>query len=403
MKKLLFKGGYADITPANKLPLAGYASRKGAFSRVADRLEADVAIVSDGTHRSVIISCDLLYVGRGLSALIADKLGGTVSPRELFITATHTHFAPATDSTKPKLGETSSEYVEFVAERIAGLVRRLLSEKMDERDFCYSRSHGPDITMNRMNHGFISLLPPKMDIKPKLDGFKDDTIHIIRIADEKDLTKAIIWNYSCHPVGFYDLNAVSSEFPGAVRDIVRKDAGEQVPVLFLQGFSGDIRPFLRTGSRKSFFGPVFKGFDEPQYRQWTGVLGKVISDSARSGCGKSLEPTLKSSEAEMPLAEIGLQGSDEPIRFKSIDIGDVKLVGISAEPVAEYVPIMQNYFPKSSVVPVGCLGHVFGYLPTSEMLGEKEYEVRGFQEFFNLNGSFDPRVQQKVEKAIGSL
>lgn len=400
--KFLFKGGQVDITPTESMPLAGYASRKGAFARVSDRLEANVAVISDGTHRSVMVSTDLLYVGKYLQSAIKERLGDLVDGKELFITASHTHFAPATDSSKPKLGAVKPEYIQFAAGKIADLIRQTTSDKMEDASIRHTVVPSADIIANRMNHGLVSLIPPRMGIKPKVGGFMDKNIHILRIADMDGRPKAIIWSFACHPVGFYDLNAVSSDYPGTLREAVRREAGAQIPVLFMQGFSGDIRPIMEPRSN-GLLGPTFKRFDKSIYERWTGALVRTVIEATKSDQGKILESSVRISARELPLSDIGLRGSNEPVEFKSVDVGKVKIVGISAEPVAEYVPKLNNLFPGSTVMPVGCLGHVFGYLPTSEMLHEKEYEITGFQGFFSLSGKFAPDVGEKVEKTLASL
>jgi len=398
--KLSFKGGFADITPVQPMPLAGYASRQGDFTRVDGGLEANIIVVSDGSHRSIIVSADLLYIGRELRDSILSSLDASINRSELFIAASHTHFAPATDSTKPMLGKMNPDYVRFAGGRIAEAINKLVSDGTEEVDACYVRTSAPDISVNRRKHGRVSLLPPKVDILPNVDGFKDPSIHLIKFVAADKRTVGMLWSYGCHPVGFHEANSVSPDFPGDVRGAVRKQFGASIPVIFLQGVSGDVRPYL---GQKIDGKPRFTKFSEAQWGQWVGSLEGSVMNAIGTKCDKALSPAVKNSEASIPLRDIGLSGVDEPVIFHAVDIGNVKIIGVTAELVAEYATLFSKHFPNSSVIPVGCLGHTYGYLPTGGMLREDEYEVTGFQKYFGLEGRFAPDLDEKVKKLLESL
>ena len=51
---------------------------------------------------------------------------------------------------------------------------------------------------------------------------------------------------------------------------------------------------------------------------------------------------------------------------------------------------------RGSVMPVGCIDTVFGYLPTAAMLGERGYEDSGFTRPFGLVGRFRPELERVV-------
>ena len=51
------------------------------------------------------------------------------------------------------------------------------------------------------------------------------------------------------------------------------------------------------------------------------------------------------------------------------------LVGVSAEPVIEYAAMLRAIFPGKTLVPVGYMDGICGYLPTTAMLAEGGMEV----------------------------
>ena len=75
---------------------------------------------------------------------------------------------------------------------------------------------------------------------------------------------------------------------------------------------------------------------------------------------------------------------------------------LSAEPVAEYGPILRSQGP-GTVIPVGYTDTVFGYLPSARMLGQHGYEDEGFMAAFGIAGRFRPDIEPVVRQAWGQL
>src|SRR5437764_1204175 len=78
------------------------------------------------------------------------------------------------------------------------------------------------------------------------------------------------------------------------------------------------------------------------------------------------------------------------------------IAALSAEPVAEYGPILRSQEP-GIVIPVGYTDTVFGYLPSARMLGQHGYEDEGFMEAFGMAGRFRPDIEAVVRQAWGEL
>ena len=67
---------------------------------------------------------------------------------------------------------------------------------------------------------------------------------------------------------------------------------------------------------------------------------------------------------------------------------------MSAEVVSAYSLKIQAMFPNKIIMPVGCVGSVFGYWPTRKMLKEGGYEVVKFKKKFSLEGDF---IEENIE------
>ena len=123
------------------------------------------------------------------------------------------------------------------------------------------------------------------------------------------------------------------------------------------------------------------------------------------GPPRTLVPELRFAEVRAPLAEI-IDGAakDRDLRFQRLTIApDLHLVGMSAEVVAEYSQPLQDLLAPNQVIPVGCLGDCYGYLPSEPMLAEGGYEVEGFFPYFSLSGRFRSTVQQTVIDSLDQL
>jgi hypothetical protein len=112
-----------------------------------------------------------------------------------------------------------------------------------------------------------------------------------------------------------------------------------------------------------------------------------------------LEP-IKSNSRSLSVREIGLHSHKE-LRLQEIWLGPGLVVsGLSAEVAVEYVELLRKLRAPALVIPVGCVGDVYGYLPVDAMVPEGGYEVRGFVPRFGLSGRFVPNVTSIVEEKL---
>jgi hypothetical protein len=85
--------GVAPIPVPDGSPLGGYVDRAGPSSGVADRLEAHVVTVTDGSRRFALVVLDVVCVNVDLAAAVA---GALADVDDVWVCATHTHSGPET-------------------------------------------------------------------------------------------------------------------------------------------------------------------------------------------------------------------------------------------------------------------------------------------------------------------
>ncbi len=397
--------GRVDITPIAPVALASYrAQRKPAFDSVADRLEANVVVIRERGEVSVFASLDLLYVGSHISEHVFRAFKDRVPRERIFLAATHTHSAPATEESLPALGEVSTSYRDFVARRLVELIDVLLNEVGSPATFTFYEIKVEQSVNRRVRRFGVARCYPcvgfRTVIAPNESGPRDDVVRALVMRAGNGRILAIGWSYACHPNTFPEIDSVSAEYPGRVREALREQTSD-IPILFWQGFSGNINPYgYASGegggnrSPSQFFAP-----SAGEWSDWCDRLAhavdRVITEPGRAVLGP-IECGLRS----LDISELGLK-SRKQLVCRTISFGgDLAICGLSAEVVVEYVALARAALPATSVIPVSCIEDVFGYLPVGDMVSQGGYEADGFMKRFGLRGRFRRDVHEIVSKRL---
>ena len=407
---LTCSGGHVDITPLSPMSLAGYRSRFGVFGSIADTLEANVIVLRQGDRTLIFAQLDVMSVGTEVRRRILDRLGERIREEELLLIASHTHSAPNVDCRLPDLGRIDHGYMESVADKTAGLIEEIISGEGRPARIRYGEGKASH-SMNRRAWCWAPFrgFPPIRKVMawhPNPYGEKDETVRSFVISGEPPIPEPIgvLWNYACHPVGFPDYLAVSADYPGVVRRHLRKRMGNDLPVIFLPGFAGNVRPNKIDLLPKSLYyfahrlvnGPVWGRFDAGSWNEWAGSLADVVTASTDEA-KKLVMPCFIAHRHFHPIKEI-MDGvvDDRILTYHLVRLSRSFLfIAISAEPVVEYASSLRDAFPEETVIPVGYIDGVIGYLPTSNMLDEGGLEVvsPGYSlEHVRFNGMISEKI-----------
>jgi len=399
--------GSIDITPDAPLPLAGYSGRRAPFTEVVDRLEANAVVLRCGGATCAFLSFDLLYVSGEIRNAVAASIAEHIASQDLFISASHTHFAPATDRHLPILGLATDDYISRVAERAAFLLRDLLGQTSAPLVITYATGIA-NHSINRRLPVFglrRDLLPlrTRWEMRPNPDGSRDEAIRLFAIREPGGAPKAICWSYACHPVCFPRTDCVSADFPGVVRRALRTAYGP-IPVVYWQGFSGDTRPCTVRPASRGLLGypipPAFVPFTNDGWTSWsTSLASRVVGVSQTPG--RTLEAAIRSSRRTVAMSDLGPDTGGRDLSVQEISLGpDLSIFGVSAEIVSAYSGLLCRTRAPADVIPVGCLDGVPGYIPTSEMVPQGGYEAKKFMKLFGVKGSYRPDVTNIVEHRV---
>jgi len=403
-QEFLISSGSVDITPRRPVTLGGFSKRMAPYTGITSPLEANVMLIKGPSSSVTIVSVDLLYPGATLRNQLIQNLGLAGRDEELFICASHTHSAPMTAPSMARLGVPDAEYVDYVATQITTLVKSIAQE--GESCVCTYHEGTVNHSINRRLIRFRvtrSGLGRSSGLGPNPDGDRDESVRILEFSKPGRKPSAVIWNYACHPTEFPGLLQVSAEYPGIVRSRLRSEFGD-IPVLFLQGFSGDVRPPF-SGRPPGIMGLVRRVLVGPQFRrplgreweEWSNSLAESVVSFAQSPL-RSLEiDPLMLKRIEVPENEVAAGGrGDKPLTWHLIDCGGFCIAGVNAEPVVDYRRQLVGSLAGKPLLTVGCLDQPIGYLPTDGMIPERGYEVEGFRSLFNFDGRFRSRLQDEV-------
>lgn len=369
----------ADITPEPGLRLWGYSDRTHGATGTLDPLMARAVVVRVGDQSAAIVSLDLGRVPeQWVLDKIAEKTKAGCGVTNLFITASHTHHAPALDNVP---GD-PNPYADKVGEAIAKIICEAASHTepvkigigRGEADLAHNRrQYLPDgrIAMRWRNAERARTEPV------------DREYVVIRLDRADGSPLAVLFNYACHPVVMGGDNyEYSADYVGTACALVEDQL--KTKCLFLQGACGNINPYMDKT-------PLNQGGVEAM-RAMGKELGALLANTARQTQTAATDrPSLHFQERIVPLRtrwdledpEVAkVLGAAYGPRFNSyiskiikdntvpcplttlvID-GDLALVGMPGEIFVQFQTQLKKESPIANTLLVGYTNGYHAYFPT---------------------------------------
>lgn len=200
-----------DIVPEGELHLIGVYSRKPRRADcIRDPLQARAVCVQSGSHRVVIIACDLLCLSEELHRDVAGRLP-EFGPSGVFLAATHTHagfggfFRGQTAASM--LGAPRPAIMSWLRDRLIEVARRA-REDLEPARARWSMAEVPGLVASRRQAG----------------GPHDDRLGLIRF-ERRNRRPIDVMCASGHPVvvSEHRPHTLSADYPGALcRHLERK-------------------------------------------------------------------------------------------------------------------------------------------------------------------------------------
>ena len=220
---------YADITPAESVPLLGYGDRTHNSEGVHDYLFAYAWwLEPSGQEPLVWIVLDLCLFSVASAGRLAEDIAkpSGVTPNRIFLSTTHTHSGPDTQFISTDRAPWARRYYKLLVERCAAAVGSARSRAFPGR--IEVRTGSSDLGVNRRDTG--TLIDPR--------------VVLLSLIDQTGKERGFLFHYSCHlTVLGVDNYRISADWVAPVRDRLQKDLG--VPVMYLQGAEGNVDPVSR--------------------------------------------------------------------------------------------------------------------------------------------------------------
>lgn len=408
-----------DISPSQRLSAACHGPLDVPRQREAIPFEANVLGLRENGQMQVIVSVDWFFASTGLRERILSRCAGRLDEAALVVVASHTHTSPNPDRTKIGFSKVDPEYVAWVEDAIASRVAEILRSDVWHPIRLRFTTATCDCAIHRRRKAWVlrkSGLRREISIFPNPAGSRDRDLRLLRVENEDNSLLAVVWGISCHPTDWPRYSELSPDYPGAVRQAIRRQAGAEVPVIFLQGFCGDLRPpsigmwpwrgtwrsRLLTFAAIALNGPAFVGFTEQKYAKWVDSIAKSAMKALDQAAQTNpLATKLLIRRTSIPLSALGISGETDQVTFHSFDLDEnLRVVGISAEVCWEYAALIKSALGGKKIWPVGYIDNVYGYLPTQAMLVEGGYEVKGFMKLFGIKGEFVANIDEIILESL---
>ena len=408
----------ASITPVHRVPLSGRGGLPRMFEEGGDQLEANAVALAKENGHVVIIALDTLFASDALHDAVKQMLGSALGENDidLILVASHTHNAPSLDPTKPGLGEMDQTYFTYCAEQIATCAANAITtaNKAKPANISHGKSSCALNAVRRKKAVRLSSHAPFIhygtQLLPNRSTATPHGLDIIIAYDANKNPLWAIWSWACHATSFPYGNVISPDFPGPVRDSLRRQLGcPDLPVIYLPGFAGDIRSDAMRSPvplRKRLASPFSRPFADctPENFDFlcaglSVAIKDALNNMAELGPLKANAHIVSDSIAFDELMETPRSGN---ISLVQLTAAPLNFFFMGAETCSPYRALFAPHLPLDTVMS-GYAGDVPLYLPVDSQIAEGGYEVDGFRHSFGLPGHYFDRIEHILTARVIAL
>jgi hypothetical protein len=217
-----------DITPDHEVDLNGYILRFGRSVGVHDPLTANFLYLEFGSQKTLLVSLDILTISHETSGKLRREISSLLEIDEgaILFAAIHTHAAVGSPYLR-NVGEESKEWLEYFEKQVITGSKEAKQNAQECTLYAYEAYSHAGINRRKSTRGIDPNTP-------------------FIIVKHGNKIKAAVINYNCHAVCLTESNRyISADYVYYVRQYLYKELGQQFPVLFFNGGSGDVDPVKR--------------------------------------------------------------------------------------------------------------------------------------------------------------
>jgi hypothetical protein len=420
-----WKAGLAQIriTPGQPVLMAGYASRKKPFEKVATDLYIKALILEDSQgHRAALVTSDLLGFPAHVAEPICERVEKSVGlPRaNILINSSHTHTGPQVSLKMPAKDDPGEgealrtiDYTRSLQDKVVEVIEQA-AKTLEPVQFSWG-SGVAHFVMNRRE-----FTPDGVVLGANPRGLADRSVPVLKVAAPDGTPRAILFGAAVHNTTLRsDYYQICADYAGFAQTLLQEKY-PGVQAMFMLGCAGDADPYpfgnmelaRQHGSALGedvarVLGTPLRPVRGPLRSEFTRVDLPLQSDLSREQLQElaANKRSPKSFGATEMLALI--DRGEKPATHYSCPLtvwqfgSDLTLVGLSGEVVVDYVPLLEKALGPNQLWIAAYCNDVFGYLPSARVLAEGGYETRGL--YSGGAGFFTPETQDVLVRTIRDL
>jgi len=343
------------------------------------------------------VACDLIgcpsEVAEAARARIEKESG--LSGEAILIHAIHTHTGPVVEG----------GYAEGLPDKIAQSVR-IAGERMREVRVGVGLAKEEGLSFNRrffMKGGGVQTNPGKLNpdiVRP--EGPIDPEVGVISLVEPNGTPMATIVRFAMH-LDTISGTSISADYPFFLERALAEERGQDFPLLFLKGCSGNINHFdVQSSDPQKSFGEserigrvlvraVAEAMDRLTFlpsaelasvRRTVQLPCATVTDEqvawARQVVAQPADPTkdftMDRVKAMRVMKVHEMEKSYIPAEVQVLRIGDVAFVGFPAEMFVEWAMQVREHAPFRYTFPIDLSNGSVGYIPTRRAFDNGGYE-----------------------------
>ena len=404
------------ISTALPIHLTGFGNPARKFTGVHDDIFVSALVVENERQKAAIVTADVLGFDHNrvveLRREITARTG--IPGAAVLFNASHTHSAPQVlKECSPGIGAYDAEYGEFFYRTVLDAVCSADADA-EEGDLLYGTAecYGIGVNRRRISSGSYEFAPYE-------DGVRNDEVTVLE-AVCGGRTKAILFQYTCHPstTGF---DEISADYPGVARRLVEAEF-PGAAAIFLQGCCGNIR--VRTVDET---GLEFRGGKTEDVEHFGTLLAAAVKKALTStqklqGAvgGRTINFSVPMQQ-KRPFGEYQALLADPKTPYHTrfayakyitdydhlptervysvqrVDFGDLlTFMALEGEVCVEYDYHMKKLLPERHVVTAGYSNGMPGYICTADMYPYGGYEPVDSCSCYFVHEGFDPRIESVI-------
>ena len=418
--------GRSSITPTEPLMMAGYASRTNPATEKNLDLWAKVLFLKDrGGNRGVLISLDLVGIGRPLSQRVCQRLKESfgLGRGQIAIFTSHTHSGPVVGLNLAPMHFMLAD--ESQQKRIAAYADRLVDEIESAVGMAIKESRPSRIqwgsgkatfAVNRRENKPYDAIEEKRSTG-SLAGPVDHDVPVLSARDLSGQLFAVVFGYACHATTLA-ASQWDGDYPGYAQVEIEK-LHPECTAMFWAGCGADQNPLPRRKLELA--------------RKYGAELARAVNDVLTSPM-PVLQPVLRSQyiETQLPFQDVPdgeqlKQTAQSTNRYeaararvlleqlkkeKSIPgtypypiavwkLGnEIDFVHLGGEVVVDYSLRLKDELNGTRTWVAGYANDVMAYIPSRRVLAEGGYEGGGSNVYYGLPGLWHPESEAKIIEAV---